>query len=688
MDDDLLDDSRVRIEDALKSEGFVEAGVSMTKDTSTPGVLVVTFNVIRGARFRVDHVAIPEGLHMTTPTIDALIGVKPGDVYSPERIERGLTAVRAEYRRRGYYRVATAADRQPTDHVGETGVVWVVVQLTVDEGPQASIAAIQFVRDTAHVPEADLVMRSKVREPYVQALVVADQDALLSLYLDRGFRTATVGIRPVFADGGRAVTLVVEINEGPQITVADIQVIGNEKVQEASILRAMTLKPGDPYGESARRDSQQRISELGLFRRVNVDAAPRLPGETAAHLIVTVEEAPARTISGGGGVDAGRLTRTAENGGQEDYVAVSPRAFFAIQRRNLWGRNSSIDFFSRLALKPTSAPGDPTRDGRGFGFSEYRVFTTYRERRLAGTSAELLLGGTLEQGLRPTFNFVHKAATAEVLRRLAQHMSVSGRYSLDYSRLFDTRIPPDQQLDIDRYFPQVRLSLVSATIVLDRRNDPVAPSRGVLVNGDFEVAARAIGSEVGYVKTFLQASAYRALDSSRRFVLAGRAEVGLAQGFERIVEDPTTGEPVLQADGQPVVVDDLPASQRFFAGGSSTVRGFQLDRLGVPEVLDQDGLSNGGNGLVVLNAELRAIVGKLFGRNFGVAGFTDAGNVFAKASDVDLTRLRGSAGFGLRYDSPIGPIRLDFGFKFSRMTFGSGARERGWEFHFNIGEAF
>ena len=147
---------------------------------------------------------------------------------------------------------------------------------------------------------------------------------------------------------------------------------------------------------------------------------------------------------------------------------------------------------------------------------------------------------------------------------------------------------------------------------------------------------------------------------------------------------------MLGPDGNPLMVkvDDLPASQRFFAGGSTTVRGFQLDRLGVPEVLDDAGLSNGGNGLVIFNAEVRALVGKLFGRNFGVAGFTDVGNVFKNAADVDLSRLRGTGGFGLRYDSPIGPIRTDFGYKFTREFYRNGTRERGWEFHFNLGEAF
>jgi outer membrane protein assembly factor BamA len=390
-------------------------------------------------------------------------------------------------------------------------------------------------------------------------------------------------------------------------------------------------------------------------------------------------------------VDAGRLTRTTDDGSQEDYVAISPRLFIAYQRRNLFGRNTSIDLFGRAALKPTSDPSNPARDGHGFGFVEYRTLAAYHERRFLGSSADLQISGQVEQGLRPTFNFKHASATAEALRKLRPRLLVSARYSLDFSDVFNARIPPDQQLVIDRLFSQVRLSIVSTSLVSDRRNDPVSPSHGTYATADLEVAGRAIGSEIGYAKTFLQGSLFQALTKSRRFVFAGRAELGLAQGFARLatVTD-DNGQPVLGPDGNPVVVkvDDLPASQRFFAGGSTTVRGFQLDRLGVPEVLDDAGLSNGGNGLVIFNAEVRALVGKLFGRNFGVAGFTDVGNVFKNAADVDLSRLRGTGGFGLRYDSPIGPIRTDFGYKFTRELYRNGSRERGWEFHFNLGEAF
>jgi len=684
VDDDLLEDSRQRVEDALKADGYVNARVTFTKDTSVPGLLGLTFNIERGPRFRVDRVEIPDGLHLTTPTFDTLFGIKPGDVFSSTRVDAGLRQLRAKYRSLGFYNVTAGAEEEQIPRPSASGDVWVVVRPRITEGPQGLVEAITFVRDTTHVSEADLRsrMKSKEHEPYVLAYTAADQDAISSLYLDRGFRTATVGIKPAFAEDGRAVTLTVEITEGPQIIVADIQVVGNQHVSEDAVIEEMTLKPGAPFSESARFESQRRISEMGLFRRVSVDEAPRLPGETRAHVIVTVEETPSTTVSVGGGVDAGRFKRTAANGiDQEDYIAVSPRGFLAIQRRNLGGRNRSVDFFSRVAAKPTSAPGDPTRDGRGYGFLEYRVLGTYSERRVFGTDADLLIGITFEQGLRPTFNFLHKAANAELHKKVSRQFSVSAGYTLDFSKLFDSRIEPQDQLAIDRFFPQVRLSLFSASLLSDRRNDAVAPSHGTLSSADFQLAARAIGSQVGYFKMFMQGSVFRALSNSRRFVFAGRAELGMAWGFTQTLTE-ATGQPTVTVAG------NLPASERFFAGGSTTVRGFQQDELGVPEILDGNGLSNGGNGLVVLNAELRIALAKVVGHNFGAAIFTDSGNVFAQAADVNLRQLRGAAGLGLRYDSPLGPLRLDVGRKFSQMVFTGGSRERAWEFYFSIGEAF
>ena len=146
------------------------------------------------------------------------------------------------------------------------------------------------------------------------------------------------------------------------------------------------------------------------------------------------------------------------------------------------------------------------------------------------------------------------------------------------------------------------------------------------------------------------------------------------------------GEPVPGPDGSASVdvVQDLPASERFFAGGDTTVRGFSLDRLGTDATISPTGFPTGGNGLVVLNTELRvALIGSV-----GAVGFLDAGNVFLRASDLDLGQMRAAAGVGVRYRSPIGPIRIDLGFKLDRRELAPGRLERRSVLHISLGQAF
>jgi outer membrane translocation and assembly module TamA len=169
--------------------------------------------------------------------------------------------------------------------------------------------------------------------------------------------------------------------------------------------------------------------------------------------------------------------------------------------------------------------------------------------------------------------------------------------------------------------------------------------------------------------------------------VAGGARLGLAAGLPRAVSPRgPDGQPLLDGDGQPIrdVVRDLPASERFFAGGDSTVRGFALDRLGDTPTLDRNGLPSGGNALIVFNSEVRIPVW----RSVGAAIFFDAGNVFLRAADLDLARLRGATGVGMRYRSPIGPIRVDVGLKTSRQTFLNGTREGRAALHITVGQAF
>jgi outer membrane translocation and assembly module TamA len=217
-------------------------------------------------------------------------------------------------------------------------------------------------------------------------------------------------------------------------------------------------------------------------------------------------------------------------------------------------------------------------------------------------------------------------------------------------------------------FSQVRLSMFSGALSRDTRDDLVAPQRGTLLSADGTVAARALGSEVDFVKLFLQTFYYRNL-GRRNVVFAGGARLGLARAGKQVVGD--------------VLVEDLPASERFYTGGDTTIRGFARDAVGTTETLTPEGFPIGGSAEIVLNAELRVpVLG-----DFGAVVFADGGNVFKRVSDLDLGELRAGVGVGLRYRSPFGPLRLDLGFPVDRQIVG-GHLEKGYQLYFSMGHAF
>jgi outer membrane protein assembly factor BamA len=331
---------------------------------------------------------------------------------------------------------------------------------------------------------------------------------------------------------------------------------------------------------------------------------------------------------------------------------LAPRAFVDFARRNLFGSNRSVDLFASASLHPADTTSSATV---GAGFTEYRLVGTFHEPTLAGTSIDGLLTGTIEQQIRSSFNFSRRNVTAQVARRIARTVSISAAYQLQTTHLLDVNVPPSEQPTFDRVFANVRLSSVGVTAAWDTRDDPVDPTTGDYLSAYAQLAARRIGSEVGFAKSFFEGKLVRTLPRSRGVVFVGNARLGLATGFPREVG--------VDANGQPLTERDLPEPERFFAGGDTTVRGFALDTLGRPDTITSGGFPIGGNAETIFNAELRSPLRA----GVGVVGFVDTGNVFAHAVDIDLGALRSAVGFGVRYKSPVGPLRVDLGFKVNRQ---------------------
>jgi outer membrane protein insertion porin family len=669
-DDDLLEDSAFRIRQALQREGYWQATVEPRREEDvTSGRMVVTFTISRGLRYRIASIQVSGQSHFSEADIRGLLRLNEEDLFVEALVDARLGGLSAAYAFSGFNAsVEYRADALP----GEEGRV--ALRIAIVEGPLRIVSSVT-VTGATQVPETDIrrVVRSQVGQPLRDAQVREDRAAIQQLYLNRGFQAALVDAKQA---GTAPFEVSFTIREGRQTIVDHLIVVGNRRVDTGTILAEMRLRPGQPFGQGDRLESQRRLAELAIFRRITITQAGEGRADGHVDVIVQVEEAPATTIGYGGGLEVGRRLRSAVGGGAEDALRFSPRGFLELGRRNLFGGNRSATLFTRLSLGSRNEPNDPSADGSGFEISEYRVTGSYRAPRAFGSGIDAVLSATAERAIRTSFTFVRRAINAEGLHRASAHMSLFARYALDSTELYDTRIPEEDQPLIDRLFPQIRLSAVSAGLVWDRRDDLLDPTAGGLMSVDGEVAARSLGSEVGFAKVFGQAFGFRRLTRVNRVVIGGRVQVGIARGFTRLVTVPSTNDRI-------EVVADLPAGRRFFAGGSTSVRGFQQDRLGVPGVLNEDGLSNGGNGVIVLNGEVRTQLWT----NIAVVGFVDGGNVFARAGDMSVRELRGAAGVGVRYRSPLGPLRLDLGFKFDRRMV-SGKRERGWEFHLSIGEVF
>lgn len=675
--EDLLEDSEQRIRNFLASQGYWRATVShRTEDAEDRRTIL--FTVDRGRQYRIaEPVRVTGNSAVSMEELRSLLlGLTEGDLYVASRLDAAAGAIENLYLGRGFAQVsvtAAANELEPTP----AGVGQVAPAIAISEGPRTVISEVSFLGNE-QISEARL--RSLITltpgSAYYVPRIAADREAILVEYFNEGFASADVQVQPVLSDDGTSASLAYRITEGPQTIVDHIIIIGNTRTDQDIIRRELLFRPGEPLGLADLVESRRRLAALGLFRRIQITEISHGPSNEK-DVLVAVEESPATTISYGGGLEASRRLRRGDQGGAEERFEFAPRGFFDVGRRNLGGKNRSVNLYTRVSLRPDDAP-DAT-DGDRFGFSDYRVVMTYREPRPFGFAGDLTMTGAIEQGVRSSFNFIRKGVTAEMQRRLSPALRTTGRYTFATTRILDARLGEEEQALIDRAFPQVRLSTFALAISRDTRDDSLEPTRGMLLGFEGSVAARALGGQVGFLKGYGQASWYAPVPGRQGTVFAARLGVGLADGFKRTVLQPNEDGELVET-----TIEEIPASERFFAGGDTTVRGFALDTVGTPGTVSPQGFPLGGNAVLLMNGELRVpVTGTL-----GAALFVDGGQVFERVTDVDFGELRGSVGFGLRYRVPgLGPIRLDLGFKLDRRELG-GRLEPARAFHFSFGQAF
>jgi outer membrane protein insertion porin family len=538
------------------------------------------------------------------------------------------------YRAHGFLSPSVTARVDQADDPPRATVVF-----AVEEGPQTIIDAMHISGQEA-VPLDAILLRYHLQEgePYVEAGLRAARAAMLEAYSEAGYVYATVDATSTISPDRTRAGIQIRIEEGPAVTVGRITLTGNERTKDQVILRELTLKPGDPYNPRRIFDNQRRVAQLGFLREVRLAPTDPERQESVKDLRLSVKERDA------GMVDLGV--------GYSNYEGM--RGFGEITYRNLMGlgRQASLRLegsrIERKSLLSYRHPWlfDPRIDGKAALLHEVREEETRNYQR---STYGVSFG-------------VDRTLLPRLFGTLVYEYEINDFESLDANT-------PQNLLPFDQ--DRSNVGSITPSLIWNTRDDLFNPRTGALATLAVETAALVLASQEQFWK--VTAGTSRFVPLSKPVVLALGTRAGVASRFGE------TKEALIQAadPGTDVRIPLLlPPNERFYVGGRSTIRGYEEDTVG-PEL--PDGTPTGGNVFLLLNAELRVtVVGSL-----GFVVFWDGGNAWLDQDSIRWTDIKTTAGGGLRLNTPVGPLRLDYGHK---LNWNPG--EAHGTYHFTLGHAF
>jgi len=451
--------------------------------------------------------------------------------------------------------------------------------------------------------------------PFDPGAVRRDANRLRALFANAGYPRAIV-TSDVKHDE-RGVTVAYDILPGDLQRVSKVLVAGNDATRNDVIERELAFGPGAPFSFANLLETQSRLYATGLFSQV--DVAPALSDDLAVSqpLVVRVQEAPPLFITYGAGFDT------------EEKL----RGTFTIGHNNIGGRNQELSFSTRASLR------------------EQRFRVLFREPYFLGGRTEGTATTFYTNEQEASFKVQRYGVSFQLLLQHSDRVASLPRLVFRDTSTYDVEIDPELIRPEDQ---STRVGAVTYSLIVDTRPNPIDPTNGFFSTTDVEVATRLLGSNTDFVTLLGRWFGYRSLTDRLTLALGARA-----------------GIKIPYADS-----DSIPLPERFFAGGSTTLRGFRLDGAGP---VDDNGNPLGGRVLLITNIELRA---RLWGQLGGVV-FADIGNVFALTRTVTWREVRETLGVGIRYSTPVGPIRFDFARLMDRRE-----GEDRYQIFFSIGHTF
>jgi outer membrane protein insertion porin family len=611
-----------KLKEFYEQEGYFEVGITPEVEKLADGDVIVTFRVAEGRRISIDQIVVEGAQGLTPKQIKAVMATQ----------EREYIILRGTVQRQ---KLDEDVDRiiqlyndngyvQARVESAETLVdrekARATVRIVVVEGPQFKVGGVDVTGNSVlPIEEIRRRLAMKTGDVFSRAKLRDTVTGITELYSAIGRASADVSPTTMQDIPNRLVNIVFEITEGPETYVERINISGNTRSEEKILRREIPMAEGDLFTTQKLQRAKQRLTNLNYFDKVNATTAP---GSAKDKIIVNIDvtEKPTGLFSIGGGYSS-----------QDGALGT-----LDLSQRNFLGKGWEV--FLRLRGGANIQTGT-------IGFTEPWLFDRplaagfdlYNTRRLLPDYTVESLGGDL---------------------RLGHPIGEYSRWNAVY-RVSRDRISDVNELGSPELLSQEGThltSLVGLTLSRDTRDNVFDPTRGSTQSIGVDFAGVGFGSQ--FVRGTTSASYFQPLPWLEH-VLSFRALAAYEVGWSK---------------------DPVPLFERFYLGGSNSLRQFKSLQVS-PK--DSSGTRIGGNSQLLGTVEYQI---PLF---FGIkaAVFYDVGNVWgpdiAHGTKIDVTDLRHGAGAGLRWNSPFGPIRVDYGIKLDQRkgeSFGN--------FNFSAGSAF
>ena len=699
VDEDLLNEGRRNLRDYFQSRGYFDATIDYSQKEE-PDRRLVVYDVNRGIRHKLvavdiewsDVIALPHGQpYFGAELIHERMLVQPAGrvlshgLYSQSLMTRDQQSIENLYKSNGFLQVKVAAD-VVDDYEGVPGRMRVLVHIA--EGPQTRVASLTITGND-HIATADLraLIGTSEGQPWSDANITADREAVMNFYFNHGFPDVQLAAtsKPLPADPTR-MDVTFAISEGEQVFVNKVLITGLHATRPYVVDREITVHPGDPLDQSAMFASQRNLYDLGVFNEVDVAVQNPEGDDTSKNMLFDIKEARRWTFNYGLGFEV--QTGSEPNSSlPQGRTGISPRVSLDLTRINFRGRDHTLLFSGH------------------FGRLEQRGLFTYEAPRWLDRKNLILSFITFYDNTNDIRTFTSERLEGAVQVEHRYSRATTFLYRFSYRKVRATNLVIDPTL-VPLYSTPVRIGMPSFTFIRDTRDNPLDSKRGDFTTVDTGVSTKALGSQASFARFLVQNSTYHPL---------GKKGVVLARSVRLGVEHPLANANTPQGV--------IPLPELLFAGGGNSHRGFSINQAG-PRDLDT-GFPLGGQALFTNNLELRLPPPWLpvLENKVSPVLFYDMGNVFASPSDMfhsflktgqnnlqdcrpktasdppsfvpacDFSFMSHAVGGGFRYNTPIGPVRLDFGYNLNPPIF-IAQREnlvqqlRRFNFFFSIGQTF